>query len=376
MRRPTLALERSWSGLPGAFPWTRVLEPAAWVYGLAAARARRAAARERVRIDCGGVIAVGGITVGGSGKSSVTRWLARALTASGGPRVAVLLRGYGANRRGGPAELVPDYAGLDPALRAPRYGDDALAHRAELPRSVAVVVVVDRRASAFAAVEGFGADILLLDDGWEQRGLVFDRLVAVLDPVRPEGNGQLLPAGPLRRPAESLSEASVVAFVLEEGNGLPETTLAFLGRRAPSAARWLFRRRLVGVASPGEDRVEALPGGSRVGLLSGVGAPDRLERFVRAEGLGIAGHAVFPNHAAWSRSDLESAAAALRRAGAQLILMTGKDEARWPRGLATGIPALVIRTQLVPVGPAPDPAALLGPFQPGGPRLADRKSIV
>jgi tetraacyldisaccharide 4'-kinase len=274
---------------------------------------------------------------------------------------------------------VPDYADLPPAPRVARYGDDALAHRAELPRSVAVVVGADRAAAARAAVEGFGATVLLLDDGWEQRGLWFDRLVAVLDPVRPAGNGRLLPAGPLRRPVETLAEASVVALVLEEGNELPGSTVSFLERYAPHAARLLLRRRLVGVAPPGEAKTEVLPLGFRVGILSGVGAPERLAPFLRREGLEIAGHAVFANHAAWSRAALESSAAALRRAGAQVLLMTGKDEARWPEGLMPGLPARVIRTELVPVGPPADPAALLLPARDpahGGPRLADRKSFV
>lgn len=372
MRRPSLAFERAWSGEPGAVPWTRVFEPLAWGYARASAGARRRAARSRVRIEGTVVVAFGGLTVGGSGKSSVTRWFARRLADAGGTRVAVLLRGYGASRSGGSAEILPDYAGLDPFARAARYGDDALAHRAELPRSVAVVTGVDRRAAALAAVEGFGAEVLLLDDGWEQPGVPWDRLVAVLNPDRPAGNGRFLPAGPLRRPVETMAEASIVALVLEQEGGLPEPTAAFLRRHAPSAETLLLRRRIVGLSTVGEREGVAVPRGCRVGLISGVGAPDRLARFVSAEGFTVAGHAVFSNHAAWRRGSLESAAAGLRRAGAQLLLITGKDEPRWPRGFKPGIPVRVIRTELTPVGSGPDPVALVASARAARPPLAGR----
>lgn len=321
------------------------------------------------------MIAFGGLTVGGSGKSSTVRWFALRLAESGAPRLAVLLRGYGAKRPGASAEFVPDYEGLDPAPRAARYGDDALAHRAALPRCAAVVTGADRSAAADAAIRGFGAGILLLDDGWEQNGIRWDLLVAVLDPLRPVGNGHLLPAGPLRRPAESLAEASLVALVLEQGSGLPLETLSFLERYAPSLPRLLLRRRLIGASPPGEARTEAMPRGVRVGLCSGVGAPDRLERFLRLEGLTVVGHAAFPNHAAWSIPNIESAAADLARAGAELLLITGKDEARWPRGIRLGLPARVLRTGLTQVAPGPDPAALVRAARAGRPELAGPESF-
>lgn len=365
MRRPSLALERAWSGAPGTIAWSRLLAPLALAYGTAAARARRRAERARVRIEGTAVVAFGGLTVGGSGKSSVSRWFARRLADTGAGRVAVLLRGYGAAGPRAGAELLPDYAGLDPAARAGRYGDDALAHRAALPRSVAVVTGVDRRVAAHAALEGFGAEILLLDDGWEQPAICWDRLVAVLDPLLPAGNGRLLPAGPLRRPVETLAEASWIAFVLEEEGGLPESTGAFLRRHAPSAPILLLRRRLVGLSPVGQrDRVPAPPG-VRAGLISGVGAPDRLARFVSGAGISVAGHAAFPNHTAWRPEDLLPAAEGLRRAGAEMLLITEKDEARWPRGFRPGLPARVIRTELVaPVG-APCPEELVAAARGG-----------
>ncbi len=362
LRRPTGFVERAWSGLPGSAPWTSALTPLAWIYAAASARARRRAAALRSEAEGAHVIAVGGLTVGGSGKSSVARWLAGQAAAWG--RAAILLRGYGASPPAG-AELVPDFDGLATAPRVARYGDDALAHRVALPRGVAVVVGADRREGALAATSGFGARTLVLDDGWEQCGLRWNELWIVLDPARPAGNGALLPAGPLRRPVECLLEATKLTFVIDGEGGLPEATRAWAARHAEGVPVLSFRRVARGVSVPGCADTVPFPSGARVGLVSGIGAPGRFERFVRAQGGSVTGHAVFPNHASWRPPELERVLEALTRAGSGLVLLTEKDEPRWPAGLRGSTAVRVLRTTLLPLDPPDMPlnplrAALAG----------------
>ncbi len=362
LRRPSLLLERAWSGAPGTVPWTRALAPLAWAYAAASARAQGRAAARRSHARGAYVIAVGGLTVGGSGKTSVARWLAARVSSWG--RAAILLRGYGSagshDRDGRGAELVPDFEGLPPAPRVARYGDDALAHRLALPRSAAVVVCADRREGARAAIDGFGARALVLDDGWEQDGLRWNELWVVLDPERPAGNGALLPAGPLRRPAASLREATRLVLVLEEDEAVPEATRAWASRLAPGAPLLALRRTALGVSPPGRREVEPLPRAGSAGLLSGVGSPDRFERFVRAQGLDVRGHATFRNHASWRRRELGLALDDLVRAGSAFVLLTEKDEPRWPPGLGSPLPVRVLRTALTPLLP---PDAALAPLR-------------
>ena len=369
IRRPSAILERAWSGAPGSVPWTRALAPLAWLYGAGASRSRAAAERSRVPVEDALVVAFGGLAVGGTGKSSVVRWFARALAEEGGPRAAVLLGGYGARRPDSGAELVPDYGSLGGASRVGRYGDDALAHRTALPRSVAVVVGADRRAAARAAVDGFGARVLLLDDGWEQVGVRWDFLYAVLDPDRPGGNGALLPAGPLRRPARSLREATAVCFVMDAGEDLAQGTRRFVERHAPGARVLRFRRRLLGLSRPGAVLCEAPSPEGRVGLVTGVGSPGRAERFLRGEGITVVAHAAFPNHARWTPGELGRAIEGLRRRRAEMILIAEKDEPRWPAGLEGPLPVRVLRTTLSPLPADADPLAPLrqsGGWRGGG----------
>jgi tetraacyldisaccharide 4'-kinase len=328
------AFERSWSGEPGTIAWTKALLPVAAAYAAASASARARAAARRVRLDGCRVIAVGNLTVGGTGKSTIARWLAlEALNA--GQRAAVLLRGHGATS---PARgVVPDFGGYPRERGVARYGDEAMALRGSLPREATVAVDPDRARAGRAARDGYGARVLILDDGWEQSGLRWDELWVVVDPRRPVGNGSLLPAGPMRRPASTLREATRVVFLHEEPHEpVPESTLAWLEATAPGVPLLRFRRTLR----------EPLPARARVAVLSGVGAPQRLERFLRGAGAEILFHDAYPDHARWEPEALERSVRRAETAGATMILITEKDEPRWPARLETTLPVRVIRTSI------------------------------
>lgn len=343
------SFERSWSGLRGSVPWTLALAPLALGYGAATRVARARASSSRRRLEGVPVLCVGGLTVGGSGKSSLVRWLAEEiLRRSGHP--AVISRGHG---RDDPAAtlVLPDAADLPADGLARRAGDEAAALRAVLPRGAVVAVGRDRHCAAERAMAGYGATSVLLDDGWEQGSLAWDRLWVAVDPARPFGNGWTLPSGPLRRPTGTLREAHVIAFVLEPGDEVEEETLRVVRARAPQAAVLRFRRSLDLVTSLGERNTPAgrpLPG-APVALVTAVGAPARVERLVAASGARIVHHASFPDHARFQEDELFRALERAARAGAVEALITEKDEARWPRPLNPPLPVRVIRTRLTPL---------------------------
>ncbi|MGE5175311.1 MAG: tetraacyldisaccharide 4'-kinase [Hyphomicrobiales bacterium] len=345
------AVERAWSGEPGSAPWTLALAPAAALYALGAAAARRRATAARRSVPGLYVVAVGNATVGGTGKSSLARWLALDAAAHGG-RGAVILRGHARDASDAGPGVVPDPPGYPAALAARRYGDEAAAHRAALPRSIAVAVDPDRRRAARALREGYDARVAVLDDGWEQPSLAWDALWVTLDPRHPGGNGWPLPAGPLRRPLRSLAEADAVAFLLETPEEtVPEATLATVRRHAPRAAILRFRRRLEGVGAPGGGAVEAPGALGPAGLLTAVGAPDRVARFARAHGADVVAHEAFPDHARVGAEPLRAAIARLAGRGARVALLTEKDEARWTLPADPPLPCRVLRTALEPLDP-------------------------
>ena len=354
------AFERSWSGAPGTVPWTWALAPLALLYGAGSALSRAKAERSRRGIPGIRVIAVGGLTAGGSGKSSVTEWLATQLNRMG-PSPAVLLRGHRASRVSEAPYVVPDFERYPVSEATARGGDEAAAHRHVFgPRtSIPVAVSRDRFASAKVVHAGYDASIMILDDGWEQPWLRWDELWAVVDPYRPVGNGALLPAGPLRRPASTLREAKVVALVYEENaeaarHEAAERIRAWAGR----ADILRFTRVLDSITplGPRPGPTESVGSGTisdlgKAALVSGIGAPDRLERFARAAGIHVVSHAAFPDHAAWTSEQVEAAAEDAARRGAGVILTTEKDEARWPSSTTSPLPVHVLRTRLEPRDP-------------------------
>lgn len=351
------ALERAWSGGAGSTPWTRLFLPAAALYSAAAARARSRAAAARRPVPGLYVIAVGNLTVGGTGKTSLARWLAlQAVDLGAHP--AVLLRGHGAARRERQTEVAPDFDGYPAASAVERLGDEAASLRAALPKGSATVVVDrDRYRAARTARDGYGAEVAVLDDGWEQGGLRWDELWVTLDPERPEGNGAILPAGPLRRPASTLREASVIAFVMEdERMEISDATRRWVAERTPGTPLLRFCRRLDGTSALWERGTTPWrPGGPAAGLVSGIGSPARLERFALASGIRPVSHSVFPDHARWTPDELGRTLRSAAQAGAQIALITEKDEPRWPVGLNSPLPVRVLRTSLWPLDPI-DPA--------------------
>jgi tetraacyldisaccharide 4'-kinase len=210
---------------------------------------------------------------------------------------------------------------------------------------VAVVVDRDRHAAALLARDGYGAATVILDDGWEQGTLAWDELWVALDPEQPAGNARLLPAGPLRRPPETLREAAVLAFVLQApGADVPARTLEWAARLAPEARVARFVRVLLDPLRPAVERP--------AGLITGVGAPGRVAGFAQASGYAVVAEASFPDHARVAPQRLRRAMLHAARRGAEVILITEKDEHRWTLPADPPLPVHVLRTGLRPLDPA------------------------
>ncbi|NUM56102.1 MAG: tetraacyldisaccharide 4'-kinase [Candidatus Hydrogenedentes bacterium] len=151
------------------------------------------------------VISFGNLTVGGTGKTPAVIERAEAEVAAGN-RVAVLTRGYGATQRlneticvrGSDANAKADIIGDEPAMIARRV------------QNVIVARSADRVASARKAIDEFGCNVLILDDGYQYLRLARDENVLVIDATNPFGNGRLLPRGILREPVAAAARATHV----------------------------------------------------------------------------------------------------------------------------------------------------------------------
>lgn len=209
--------EHLWYGDdPAARAGRALLAPLSMVFGAAAAA--RGALYDRHLlpvVDVGvPVISVGGLTVGGAGKTPFVLWLVGQLR-SLGLSPCVLTRGYGGTARA--ALLLTEAQAPWPAELVAAAGDEAvmIAARSGVP----VAVAAERAAGARLARERLDPDIFVLDDGFQHRPLARD-----LDIVLVTGNEsrlRLLPAGPLRERPGALLRADVVVTTARAGLPLP-----------------------------------------------------------------------------------------------------------------------------------------------------------
>lgn len=375
-------VERSWQG-EGSVAAALLLRPLSALYAIGSAISRSRRARTRRRLPGMTVLAIGGLTVGGAGKTTLARWAARAALEKG-RKPAILLRGHGASSEEPRPSLVPiDAPRNSAASRA--YGDEAVAHRSSLPASVAIVVGKDRWKSARLALDS-GSDFAILDDGWEQGTLAWDRLWVAIDPRRPLGNGLLLPAGPLRRPPSTLRAANEIVAILEAEEELsgaetrrPGGGVVAQAGDPPDRQPIRFRRIVDGwhrLADAGVPVSGSAPLRGPVLLVSSVGSPERLERFLRPLVSGTLVHLAFPDHTAWDRSSVEASLTALRgESGAPpVIVATDKDAARAALLPHFGAEVWIVRSGLHPVD---DPSPLLATLSipPAGAPVAARPPI-
>ncbi len=252
------------------------------------------------------VISVGNLTVGGTGKTPLVVWLCRAMRRRQ-RRCAILTRGYKTQK----AELSDE-----PALLAARCPD------------VTVVVNPNRVAGAQRAIGQHGAQVLLLDDGFQHRRLARDVDIVTIDATAPFGYDRLLPAGLLREPVAGLRRAGAV--VITRCDQVSEERLAQIeGRVRRVNADAVIARAMhapVNAATCGgvEIGLEELRG-KRAYAFCGLGNPEAFFDTVRHVGCVLAGCRSFDDHHAYTRECL----AEIRRQAAEnsvdYIVTTQKD---------------------------------------------------
>jgi tetraacyldisaccharide 4'-kinase len=280
--------------------------PAAWLYGRAWELRRRSYAQGWLRPERVGarVVSIGNLTVGGTGKTTLTIHLAERARERG-VRCAIVCRNY----RPGPDGL----------------SDEARLYR-ERCRDAGLFAGRNKRELARAAAAA-GYPFVCVDDGFSHWRLERDLDVVLLDARDPWGGGRLLPAGRLREPRRALQRAGVVVITRLALDDDPSTKIAALRTYAPAAHFAAARHRVRGVAW----RQDAVPE-PRVRVVTATGHPSAVAASAAEAGLEVVGVSAYRDHH-WFRPGevaAERARAKRERAG---LLLTAKDAVRWP---ATG----------------------------------------
>ncbi len=195
------SLEKAWNR---PVSWALLLLPLSWVFRFVACLRRnfyqRLSPKKPLSVP---VVVVGNISVGGTGKTplliSLVNWLSEQ-----GYRPGVISRGYGGNASHYPMFVTPESA-------AKEVGDEPLLLAGACP----VVIDPDRYRAAQSLLAQTDCNLILSDDGLQHYRLPRDVEIVVVDGERGFGNGQCLPAGPLREPVGRLKS---VDFILVNGS--------------------------------------------------------------------------------------------------------------------------------------------------------------
>jgi tetraacyldisaccharide 4'-kinase len=262
-------------------------------------------------------LAVGNLTVGGTGKTPVTAWIASRLGALGHP-VAVVMRGYG--------------------------GDEVAVHRLLNP-GVPIHVNRDRIAGVLEAQRA-GAQVAVLDDAFQHRAIVADVslvLIAVEDGVE---SPRMLPRGPWREPLAALDRATLVVTTRKSATRARADEVAKrISELEPGLPQAQAHLRLAGLAnfdnSSGElGELQPLSGFHCRLAIAGVAKPETLWAQLRQAGVEVEEERAFPDHHRYRAAEVERIR---REAAAGPLVMTLKDAVKL--GPALG-PAVAIHAPI------------------------------
>jgi tetraacyldisaccharide 4'-kinase len=252
------------------------------------------------------VISVGNLTLGGTGKTPLVKWLARRLLDSGA-RVALVSRGYGAT--------------------ADEQNDEALELAQALP-DVPHVQNRDRVAGAQRAIAEFHPQVLLLDDGFQHRRLARDLDIVLLDALEPFGFEHVFPRGTLREPLAGLARANIICLSRADAVSPVEreSIRTRVAQFAPQAT-WceLAHAPTNLVNASGEIQPLESLAGQRIAAFCAIGNPNGFVRTLTTLKCKDVSMCEFSDHHIYSADDLSQISAKAARWGAQAVVCTQKD---------------------------------------------------
>lgn len=294
------------------------LLPLSALWRLAGSIRQQRATPQRVPVP---VICVGNLTAGGTGKSPMVAALQVRL-AGQGVAVHVVTRGYG-GRIAGPHRVD------DQKDRFEDVGDEPLMLAANGP----VWVARDRVAGAQAAIAA-GAELILLDDGFQNPALHKDASILMVDAGAGFGNGRVIPAGPLREPVQAGLARADLAVILG-----PQRD------RQTCQAKW---PELSGIAATGAELIPMRTGlplqGEDVMAFAGIGRPQKFFDTLRQMGANLIATHAFADHQPFPPAILRRLIRESREASAVLVT-TEKDAVRLPPSLRTEILTVLVRLE-------------------------------
>jgi tetraacyldisaccharide 4'-kinase len=304
------------------------------------------------------VIAIGNVTVGGTGKTPVVEKFARELK-NQGRTVAILSRGYRSKPpplpkrlwntllfRGDstPPRIVSDGKSL--LLDSETAGDEPYMLASNL-KDVVVLVDKNRVKSGRYAIENFGCDTLLLDDGfqyWKLAGRRHD--VVLIDCQQPFGNEHLLPRGTLREPLSHLGRATTIFITKSDGNTAELRKRIASYNSSAGIIECVHHPLYFEDVFTGEQHGLEYIKGKRIASLSGIAQPESFEQSLVKGGAELVYSKRFADHHRFTQQEILNVINRSKKRQADAIITTQKDAVRFPKIDRRDIPMLFMRVEI------------------------------
>jgi tetraacyldisaccharide 4'-kinase len=288
------------------------------------------------------VISIGNLTTGGTGKTPLVEWVCRTL-ARKQRKICILTRGYG---RPYPSSRVIVSDGSTVLTTAAEAGDEPFLLAQNLKGLAAVISDPNRLAAGKWAIDNLGAEIFVLDDGFQHLALARDLNILTIDATDPWGGGKLLPAGRLREPRSGLSRADcVVVTRANQSNGLVslEAEIQSLIGSRPVVTSEMTVKGISRMNSERPEELVSLP--QPAAAFCAVGNPESFFELLRRAGINPIFTRTFRDHHQYMQADVDSLTQESRKAGAQSVITTAKDAVKLQQR-RFGLPCYILNIEI------------------------------
>ena len=302
------------------------------------ARLYRSGVFKTRRLNCR-VISIGNLTLGGSGKTPTVMMVADTLRRQG-MKPAILSRGYG-GQSGAAVNVVNDGA---QTLLSPEIAGDEPVMMARRLKDIPVLTGRSRYETGKYAIEHFGADVLILDDGYQHLPLHRDLNILLCDATRPFGNTIVFPAGELREPLSAVRRADLICLTRCRDKEVPSILDQSNRRKVPVVKSGLKVQSLIDWKSGEEAALETLDGEPVFGFC-GIAHPKDFFHTLEQLPARLVDQQDFPDHYSYSQDELRAVEKRALKAGAKFILTTEKDAVKL-EGYEFQLPVYVVRIAL------------------------------
>lgn len=293
------------------------------------------------------VISVGNLTTGGTGKTPLVEWIARAI-AREGRRACILTRGYG---RAQERTRVVVSDGERILADAKEGGDEPRLLAERLEGVAAVISDADRVSAARWAIENLRSDAFILDDGFQHLRIARDLDIVTIDATNPWGGGHILPRGHLREPTSGLSRADLIVLTRAD----QAQDLSSLKKQAERLSRGcpilVARSRTSGARSltaDADDFFDTSGTGSLskpVAAFCAIGNPQSFFAHIGGDGHSLRYARAFPDHHFYTQTDIDALEHEAQIRGARFLLTTTKDAVKL-RSLRFKLPCYALEVEM------------------------------